>query len=136
MSIPDFQTIMLPLLKLAADGSEHSIRNAIEKLADDFNLTEEERKTLLPSGRQPTFDNRVGWARTYMQKAGLLEYVKRGYFRLTDRGQKVLAGNPKNINITFLERFPEFNEFRSRKKKPNDVSTTEEFGDATAPHGL
>jgi restriction system protein len=64
---------MLPLLRLAADGKEHSIRDAIEEHADQFNLSEDERKELLPSGRQATFDNRVGWARTYTKKAGLLE---------------------------------------------------------------
>jgi restriction system protein len=73
MAIPDYQSVMLPLLRLAADGREHSVRSAIEQLADEFRLTEEERKELLPSGGQATFDNRVGWARTYMKKAGLLE---------------------------------------------------------------
>jgi restriction system protein len=72
MTIPDYQTVMLPLLRFAADGQEHSLREAIEKLADHFDLSDDERKALLPSGRQATFDNRVGWARTYMKKAGLL----------------------------------------------------------------
>ena len=76
MPIPDFQTIMLPLLKFADDRREHSLREAIEFLADEFNLTEDERRELLPSGQQATFDNRVSWARTYMQKAGLLESPK------------------------------------------------------------
>jgi restriction system protein len=76
MAIPDYQSIMLPLLKFAGDGEEHSLREAIEDLADEFSLTDEERKELLPSGRQATFDNRVGWARTYMKKAGLLESTK------------------------------------------------------------
>ncbi len=71
---------MLPLLNLAADGEEHRLRDAIEELADHFNLTEDERKELLPSGSQATFDNRVGWARTYMKKAGLLKSPRRGYF--------------------------------------------------------
>ena len=73
MAIPDYQTVMLPLLNLATDGKEHRFRDAIEELAVFFNLTDDERKELLPSGSQATFDNRVGWARTYMKKAGLLE---------------------------------------------------------------
>lgn len=72
MTIPDYQTVMLRLLRFAADGQEHSLREAIENLADHFDLSDDERKVLLPSGRQATFDNRVGWARTYMKKAGLL----------------------------------------------------------------
>src|SRR5918998_4234603 len=77
---------MLPLLNLAADGEEHSLRDAIVELAEHFHLSEEERKQMLPSGAQATFDNRVGWARTYMKKAGLLQSPRRGYFRITDRG--------------------------------------------------
>lgn len=93
MSIPDYQTLMLPLLKLLVDKQEHSLRETIEALAEEFGLTEPERKELLPSGQQPVFDNRVGWARTYMKKAGLLETTRRGYFRITDRGLEVLKQN-------------------------------------------
>ena len=94
MAIPDYQTVMLPLLRLAADGKEHKVREAIEDLADSFALTEDERKELLPSGGQATFDNRVGWARTSMKKAGLLESPQRGYFKITDRGIQALKMNP------------------------------------------
>ena len=117
MPIPDFQTIMLPLLKFSGDKKEHSLRQAIEFLADKFNLTEEERKELLPSGQQATFDNRVGWARTYMLKAGLLESTKRGYFNIAERGLKVLSEKPEKIDIRVLERFKEFVEFRKKKKE-------------------
>lgn len=109
--IPGFQSIMLPLLKYSGDKEEHHVRDAIERLADDFNLTEEERKELLSSGLQTVFDNRVGWARTYLKKAGLLEYTRRSYFRITDRGIKVLKDPPKNINIKYLKQYPEFIEF-------------------------
>jgi restriction system protein len=71
MSIPDFQSIMLPLLQYAGDGKEHSLREAIISLADIFNLSDEEKKELLPSGQQAVFDNRVGWTRTHLKKAGL-----------------------------------------------------------------
>jgi restriction endonuclease Mrr len=70
MAIPDYQSIMLPLLKFVGDEKEHSLRESIEALADEFDLSEQERKELLPSGQQAAFDNRVGWARTYMKKAG------------------------------------------------------------------
>ncbi len=113
MAIPDYQSIMLPLLQFARDKKEHSLRETIEALAGEFGLTDEERKELLPSGRQPTFDNRVGWARTYMKKAGLLESPRRGHFRITSRGLKVLSENPTEINVSFLEQFPEFVEFRN-----------------------
>ena len=80
---------------------------AIEALADQFQLTDEEHKELLPSGGQATFDNRVGWARTYMKKAGLLESPRRSYFRITDRGLQALKTNPEAINNKFLEQSPE-----------------------------
>jgi restriction system protein len=113
MPIPDYQAIMLPLLKFTTDQKEHSLRETIEVLADHFRLTEEERKELLPSGRQPTFDNRVGWARTYLKKAGLVESTKRGYFRITDRGFDVIKANPIEISAKFLKQFPEFLEFQN-----------------------
>jgi restriction system protein len=116
MSIPDFQSIMLPLLKYAGDGKEHSLREVITYLADVFNLSDEERKRLLPSGQQAVFDNRVGWARTHLKKAVLLEYPKRGFFQITDRGKNVLIQNPTIINIKFLNQFPEHLEFLNSKK--------------------
>jgi restriction system protein len=115
MSVPDYQSIMLPLLRLAADREEHPLRGAVEALADQFGLSDEERKELLPSGRQATFDNRVGWARTYMKKAGLLESTRRGHVKITSRRLSVLQQNPREINVDYLERFPEFVEFRLRK---------------------
>lgn len=114
--IPDYQTIMLPLLKYAGDKKEHYIREAIEQLADEFKLTEEERKELLPSGQQAIFDNRTGWAKTYLKKAGLLESTKRGYFRITDRGIKILEGQPAEINSKSLEQYQEFIEFKKVSK--------------------
>lgn len=119
MAIPDYQSVMLPLLRLAADGKEHTLREAVEELAEQFKLTEEERKELLPSGSQFTFANRVGWARTYMNKAALLESTRRGYFRITQRGRDVLAKNPPEINVKFLDQFPEFIEFRTKHRVPS-----------------
>src|SRR5215210_665081 len=114
MAILDYQRVMLPLLRYAADEQEHSVREAIEALADQFRLTDEERKDLLPSGGQATFDNRVGWARTYMKKAGLRETPRRSYFRITDRGLQALKKNPEQINNGFLQQYPEFRVFKTR----------------------
>ena len=83
MAIPDYQTLMLPLLRYAGEKKELSNREAIEYLCNKFNLNDREIRELLPSGRQPTIDNRVGWARTYMKKAGLLESTRRGFFSIT-----------------------------------------------------
>lgn len=116
MAIPDFQTLMLPFLKLCADGQEHHIQKIIKKLSDEFNLTEEERKRLLPSGNQPVINNRVGWARTYLKKAGLLESYRIGYLKITQRGLDVLKQNPPKIDNNFLKQFPEFLEFKGIKK--------------------
>lgn len=126
MPIPDFQTIMLPLLKFLGDSKEHSLRETIESLADKFDLTDEERKELLPSGQQTTFDNRVGWARTYLKKAGLVESTKRGYFRITKRGLQALKEKPEKINLKFLEQFPGFIEFRKHKKEAKEKISVEE----------
>ena len=85
MVIPDYETLMLPVLKAVSDGHEHRIGDVIDQLARDFQLTEEERQQLLPSGKQTTFSNRVHWARTYLVQAGLLEATKRAHIRITDR---------------------------------------------------
>lgn len=126
MSIPDYQSIMLPLLEFAGDGREHTVREAIEFLATWFGLNDQERKMLLPSGQQAIFDNRVGWARTYLKKAGLLESPRRGYFRITSRGLEVLRAKPSKIDVSFLEQFPEFVEFRSRRR---EIEATADLGE-------
>lgn len=128
MAVPDYQSIMLPLLEISADGKEHRLSEVIETLAGQFNLTDQERKELLPSGRQAKFDNRVGWARTYMKKAGLLESTGRGKLRITQRGIDVLKSNPENINSNYLKRFPEFLEFQNLSrpdKKPDEENGNE-----------
>jgi restriction system protein len=128
MPIPDYQSIMIPLLKYASDKKEHSIRETIEYLVNLFKLTEQERKELLPSGQQYVFDNRVGWARTYLKKAGLLESTKRSFFKITDLGLDVLKKNPQEINVKFLEQFPQFIEFRNlRQEKGKEQKKEEEL---------
>ncbi len=120
MAIPDYQSLMLPLLRLCADGQEHTLRDSIETLAGEFRQTPEERSQLLPSGQQPVFDNRVGWARTYMKKAGLLEAPRRGVVRITERGKQVLASNPTRVDAKFLEQFEEFMAFRVASRRVDD----------------
>ena len=126
MSVPDFQTLMLPLLSIAGDGQEHSLSEAIDTLAYQFNLTEEDRAELLPSGRQAKLDNRVGWASTYLRKIGLLQSTRRGWFIIADRGLDVLRSNPSRIDLKFLSQYPEYEEFRSRSQKPPDEEMGEE----------
>lgn len=118
MPIPDFQTIMLPLLQLAVHGGEITVQEAREGLASSFGLTNEEQEQLLPSGRQRTFSNRVAWAGSYLRQAGLLKSIGRGRFTITDEGRAVVASPPPRITISFLERYPSFQGFRTRSAKP------------------
>lgn len=118
MPIPDYQTLMLPTLKLGATGEIQS-KDAYAILSEEFNLNEDERQHLLPSGGISTIKNRVAWAITYLVKAGLLIRPKRGFFMITDKGKGVLSKNPDKINIKFLKQYPEFIEFISAKNKPD-----------------
>jgi restriction system protein len=110
---------MLPFLRFLGDSKEHSLRDAEESLSEHFNLSPTERAELLPSGQQGIFKNRIGWARTFLKKACLVDAPKRGVFKITDRGLKLLATNPTRIDGKLLEQFPEFMEFRGVSKAPN-----------------
>ena len=112
MAIPDYQTIMLPLLQHINDGKVHTARELKIPLADHFGVTTEELQHLLPSGRQTTFHNRVAWAKTYLERAGLLKNVRRGHFTITDRGREVINSSVSRIDNKFLQQFPEFQAFR------------------------
>lgn len=116
MAIPNYQTLMLPILQIAADGKEHKFSEAVPIIGDQFGLTKAELTELLPSGSQPVINNRAGWARTYLKKAGLLSTPRRGYFSITDRGRQVLATSPENIDNAYLKRFSEFKAFKTRRK--------------------
>ena len=129
MTIPDFQTLMLPVLKAAAAADEVRIGDLVAGLADVFDLTVEERGQLLPSGRQTTFANRVHWAKAYLIKAGLVEATRRAHFRLTSTGRDVLSSPPEKITVRFLGSFPGFrdpaagpDEVESVPQPPSDVS--------------
>ena len=127
MAIPDYQTVMLPLLRFAADAQEHSVRVAVESLAQEFQLTGEERSELLPSGTSFLFDNRVAWARTYLKQAGLLSSPKRGLLRITEVGKKLLSTNPQRVDLAVLDQFEDFRSFRARRRT--------EAGATNAPSG-
>lgn len=119
--IPSYEEIMLPLLNLLSDKQEHTLQEADDALAKHFKLTDLERDELLPSGQQPIFRNRLGWARTYMKKAGLLATPSRAKFIITEKGIDLLKEKPKEITSKFLKRYPEFIEFQSIKKIKDNV---------------
>lgn len=121
--IPDYQSLMLPLLKLVSDKKEYKYRELIENLALEFKLTDDERKELLASGNQPIFDNRVGWAKTYLKKAGLIDSPSRATFVITELGMKVLGKKPEKIDAKYLRQFPSFLEFIHQDK--NEVESEE-----------
>ena len=121
--IPSYEEIMLPFLKLLSDSHEHSLQEAHDILSVQFNLTEKEKKGLLPSGQQPIFRNRLGWAKAYLKKAELLSAPKRAHFKITERGLELLKENPKEITSQVLTRYQEFVGFKSNKK--NKVSSDE-----------
>jgi restriction system protein len=119
MAVPDYQSLMLPVLTVSAIG-EIRIGDAVDRLAERLNLSLDERAQLLPSGKQTLFGNRVHWAKTYLTKAGLLESTRRGYFKITERGQQVIASHPSRIDNEFLNRFIEFQQFKA--KSANDAA--------------
>lgn len=133
MSLPTYDQLMLPLLKLAAeDGHVYPIAVLREKLAQLLNITPDQRAIKLPSGRQSIFDNRVGWASTYLRKANLLSRPKRGYVQITQRGRDALAENPPAIDDRYLQRFEEFRAFNERSVPDDQLSlTTSEIPSST-----
>lgn len=138
MAIPDYQTIMLPLLRFLSDEKEHNIGEAIDSLAEQFKLSADERQELLGSGQQTVIRNRAAWARTYLKKAGLIASTRRGFFRISERGQAVLAAKPGRIDVKFLEQFPEFMAFRElRHERPDTLPPrVDATGDATPEEAL
>lgn len=127
MPVPDFQSCLLPVLKVASDRSEHSLAATRETLAAHFHLTEVERNELLPSGRQRRFDNRVAWARVYLERAALLETTRRAHFRITERRLALLAEQPLRIDIALLERYAEFQQFRALSAKSDGEAAPAEL---------
>mgnify|MGYP005843303953 CR=1 FL=1 len=118
MPVPDYQSFMLPLMEIAVDGQVHRIHDAIEFLAELYGLSDEDRREMLPSGKQTLLYNRVGWARTYLEKAGLLHKPGRAQFQITPRGLEIMRSNPKAINTAYLRQFSEFQEFQTTSNTP------------------
>lgn len=142
MAVPDYQSLMLPLLRFAATkNDEISTNEAVEALAKELNLTEDDLREMLPSGSQFTFSNRVGWASTYMKKAGLLEATRRGFYKITKRGQELLKRQPKAINIKLLREYDEFLQFQQLRgtrssDKVLESKETSDFSSTTPSEAL
>jgi restriction system protein len=120
MAVPNFQEFMLPFLRAVSDGREHTIAEMFGVMAKHFNLSEEDIKELVPSGRETRFKNRVYWARVYLAQAKLIDATGRGRFRITDRGSTLLKSNPPTINMKLLEQYPEYVAFKGRSVKKSD----------------
>lgn len=131
MAVPDYQTLMLPVLKIIFDETECSSNEIINKIIKLFNLSEEEQKEMLPSGTQTLLYNRVGWAKTYLKKAGLIESPKRSFYKITARGTNVIKSSPSRIDIGFLNQFEEFQSFRTKvdNLEENPIMPKEELTD-------
>lgn len=130
MAVPGYQEFMLPLLKLAADGQEHTVSEALETLAEQMRISPEDRETLLPSGTQTRLYNRVTWATTYLTKSLLLSKVGRGRFRITSRGQDILKRSPARVDNAFLEQFEEYRAFKTKRAEKAWGTRKEGDGDA------
>ena len=129
--IPDYQSLMRPVLTCAATG-ETRIGDVVELLADKLALTTEERAQLLPSGKQTRFANRVNWAKAYLAKAGLVENTRRGYFRITPRGQAALADAAATINNAYLDQFKEFQDFKAKVNEADGATAATSPAQASA----
>jgi restriction system protein len=125
MSLPDYQSLMLPVLVQSSSG-EVRISDVVDRLADELKLSDDDLAELIPSGKQTTFSNRVHWAKSYLKQAGLVEATKRAHFQITQRGRDVLKSGAERIDINFLKKFPEFIAFQKRTSggNENDDATT------------
>lgn len=133
MAVPDFQTLMLPLLRLAAQG-KGTIRECIPEIAREFSLSDEDLSEMLPSGRQQTVANRLHWARTYLAKAGLLSTVKRGVFALSDAGRTVVDSGRTRVDMKFLEQFEPYRRWRLQDGAGGGANGSESHGaEAVSP---
>lgn len=129
MAVPDFQSWLLPLLKRLADGDVHRMTALYDQLADDLALANSDRQVRLPSGAQPTYVNRIAWARTYLKKAGLIASPGRSLVQITARGKELLAEGPARITVGDLKRYPEFLDFHAPKSDVTTVSAASALSD-------
>lgn len=131
MAIPKFKYVILPFLKQLVDGQEHSMKEVEANLATEFGLTDDELAQTTPSGRMTIFSNRVGWAKTYLKKAGLVNAPRRGPFSITAEGNKVLAQKPDVIDRNFLSQFPTFQKFSFGTGEIEDQEQASNFAEDT-----
>ncbi|MGF7114661.1 restriction system protein [Pseudomonas laurylsulfatiphila] len=133
MAIPDFQSVMRPVLAVVADGLPISLKALREQVIEQFQLSEVERHEMLPSGRQTVINNRIGWARTYLNKAGLLSIPSKGLVQITERGREALQTGPQRITVGWLKRFPEFSAFHGARPDNDAPSVQAEPVDDITP---
>jgi restriction system protein len=136
MTIPDFQSVMRPLLEHLSDGQDRTNRETLDALALRFGLSDNELSELIPSGRQPLFYNRVAWAKTHLKAAGCVESPKRGVYRITERGQQLLDDEPDRVGLGHLKQYPEYQEFRKPKKEDDAEPAPEEDSSMTPEEHL
>lgn len=139
MAVPSYQDFMLPTLKLIADNCEHKSRDIVEKAAEALNLSEEDKQEKLPSQTQATYYNRAMWARTYLKKAGLLDYPARGIIKITQRGLDLLNTNPEKITKDSLMQYDEFRDFQNTvntEQNNFNLSNTENIEEQKTPDEL
>lgn len=132
MPIPTYEEFMLPLLRFVGDGKEHHIRDVANAIAEELEISQIERDKMIPSGTKTVYYDRAQWAKTYLKKAGLIESVGRGTFRITNRGIDVLNSNPARIDSSYLLQFAEFVEFKNTRRDNVAISqSSNQFNDAT-----
>lgn len=133
MAVPKYNDLMLPLLQYSSDGQEHHVRDASTAIAEHLRLTDEQLNELLPSGKKTKYYDRIHWAKTYLNKAGLLESTGRGLFRITQRGFDILETNPPKIDQQLLAQFEEFVEFRTPSASDSSTIIDEVEEDEQTP---
>ncbi len=131
--IPDFQTIMLPFLQILSDGEEHTTNETIQKLAEHFNLSEDELNEFLPSGAAKTFSNRVVWAKSHIKMAGFIENTKRSSFKITEAGKRFLETTPTEINLRILKTIPAYQERNGRIKEDDSTVDNDNLSSESTP---
>ncbi len=137
MPIPDFQSLMRPLLEAHADGKEHLNRDLVVKLGEQFGLTDDERREMLPSGGARLFDNRIGWAKSHITQAGLLTAPRRAISVITERGREALLHHPERIDLRVLNGFEDYRELRNRRKPAGEQDAGDvEVQDSQTPEEL
>ena len=135
MAVPDYQTLMLPLLRTVAD-TEKSVSEYTSELAEQFNLSEDDLQLTIPSGSQTLIRNRAQWAATYLAKAGLISRTRRGYILATEQGKKVLSSKIKKIDNQFLMSFDSFKDFKNINEQDNQQKSAPELNDSSTPEDL